>query len=78
MKDFFSLYGHLALAFPKKSHMCPKREPPLLLQNKFKSNKIMLINKFVRNLSLKKVFIEGKVNFKIAYFHFQISWAPPS
>ena len=29
----------------------------------------MLINKFVRNLSLKKVFISGKVNFKIAYFH---------
>ena len=29
-----------------------EREPPLLLQNKFKSNKIiMLINKFVRNLS---------------------------
>ena len=33
----------------------------------------MLINKFVGNLSLKKVFISGKVNFKMAYFHFQIS-----
>ena len=38
----------------------------------------MLINKFVRNLSLKKVFISGKVNFKIAYFNFEISRAPPS
>ena len=56
----------------------PKREPPLLLANKIKSNKIMSINKFVRNLSLKKVFISGKVNFKIAYFHFQISRAPAS
>ena len=33
----------------------------------------MLINKFVRDLFLKKVSISRKVNFKIAYFHFQIS-----
>ena len=33
-----------------------------------------ICSKFV----LKKVFISGKVNFKIAYFHFQISRAPPS
>ena len=30
----------------------------------------MLINKFVRNLSLKKVYIPGKVNFRIAYFQY--------
>ena len=38
----------------------------------------MFASKLVQFSLKKKVFASGKINFRIAYFHFKISWVQPS
>ena len=57
----------------------PQREPPLLSKNYFKlQDMIFAITLVLYFFFQKSVYSGEKTNFRIGYFCFQISWAPPS